>query len=59
MVPHLEVVKVIDEFLTVPSVVSELLTEIVTSEEGWLLSLTVKIVEPPDSVVLSLIELIV
>ena len=47
------------EGLTVPSLVSELLTATETSAVGWLFSLTVKVAVPPDSVVLPLMELIV
>ncbi len=47
------------EGLTVPSLVSELLTATETSAVGWLFSLTVKVAVPPDSVVLPLMELMV
>ena len=40
---------------TIPSVISELLTSIVTSAVGWLLSFTVKVAVSPASVVLPLI----
>ena len=47
------------EGLTVPSLVSELLTAMETLNVGWLFSLTVKVAVPPDSVVLPLMELMV
>ena len=47
------------EGLTVPSLVSELLTATETLDVGWLFSLTVKVAVPPDSVVLPLMELMV
>ena len=51
--------KVSKEGETVPSVVSELLTPIVTLAVGWLLSLTVNVAVPPASVVLPLMLLTV
>ena len=47
------------EGLTVPSLVSELLTATETSAVGWLLSLAVKVAVPPASVVFPLMELMV
>ena len=56
---QLELVKVRLEGLTVPSPVSELLTPTVTFADGWLLSKTVNVALSPNSVVLSLMLLIV
>ena len=56
---QLEDVKVRLKVLTVPSVVSELLTAIVTFADGWLVNFTVKVAVSPDSVVLPLILLTV
>ena len=48
-----------EEGETVPSVVSELLTPIVTLAVGWELSFTVNVAVPPASVVLPLMLLTV
>ena len=56
---QLEEVNVREEGETVPSLVSELLTPIVTLAVGWEFSFTVNVAVPPASVVLPLILLTV